>query len=226
MVNASAPVQHRTQIAPRKPLKMKLTKILLNLTSAALACLSLTGCEQLDDVDVAYADDFRGFEPVEAWDSVVCSAGTRCYAHTPSAAELWMPVVSWCSLEDQLESGEFFFETGTWQYLCNIGGSPVSFDDFRCFATSGVSTRCYGGSDGWYTQVEPTCVTAAYNTAAWGAGSCDSDDFYGETTFDSVNIRPTKIDRARATESTDAFYAVPYCSLPSGMSAAPDPFAC
>jgi hypothetical protein len=190
-----------------------------------IAVLLSIGCADLTEDPTTV--ELRDFEIVEPWDTVLCSAGTRCYAHTPSGDELWTAVTSWCSLEAQLNSGEYFYEKASWQYSCNMGGHPVSFDEYRCFATSATSTRCYGGTDGWYTQVEPVCLTAVYNTAAWGAGSCDPDDFYGVTDFDTVNMKPLgKLDYGRATESTDAFYVMPQCALPPGLGVAPDPFDC
>jgi hypothetical protein len=193
----------------------------MSTTKLSLALSALIACDT-ESVPIE-SEQFRN---VQGWDEVVCT-DVKCYAHSPSADELWHPVVSWCDLQGMVAVGRLVPTENGWFNSCDYNGHPESFSDSMCFYTSQTSIVCYGGHDGWYTKVEPACASNEYDAQAWLAVGCDPDDQVGYTTYDSVlQKQPWVGDVARAVDTNDAFYVIPECALPSDLDLAPDPFGC
>lgn len=196
--------------------------------STFLLIVALVGGCDADNQADGGDDGFRTVPTVAAWDEVICTYGTaeRCYAHAPDAEKLWMPVVSWCDLKGRVDAGEYVKASSGWYWGCDYGGTPQTFDDVLCFNDSLTHVVCFGGSDGWFVQVEPYCATAEYDLDAWPDGTCEPDTDVGDHSFDSIKVRGGgPCWWGRVTNGTDAFYAVPECVVPTGVQAA-NPYSC
>jgi hypothetical protein len=161
---------------------------------------------------------------------VVCmspNSTTRCYAQSPSGPEMMSPVVSWCELQSRLNTGEYLIQTcDGWFHECDYGGEPTSFKDVACFFDSWTHVVCFGGSEGWYTEVMPSCAPTAFTDPAWGDGTCDKDGDPGAHDFTSVSVVPDGFPwLGEATTSSDAFKIVPECAAPATYQAG-NPFSC
>jgi hypothetical protein len=183
----------------------------------ALALFLGFGC---DDSHIDEAATFRS----AVWDDVVCTSGvTRCYGHRPLADELWSPLVSHCDLEARIASDSWVETNIGYHQACDMGGEPQTFSDVRCFRP-GIpnEVRCFGGSDGWYTEVGPTCDFGTYTRATWKPGACDV--YFGDHAYDAVVASLTYLI-GRAFDGPDRFAVVPECIVQSSGTVA-DPFDC
>jgi hypothetical protein len=191
-----------------------------NLTAALIiSILSIAAC---DEAEVAEGSglSFRSY----GWDDVVCTSGaTRCYGHRPLADELWSPLVSHCDLDARVAVNGWLETDEGYHQACDAGGEPQTFDDVRCFY-HGVAddVRCFGGFDGWYTEVGPTCDFGTYTRATWKSGACDT--YFGDHDYDAVVASITYLI-GRAFDGPDRFAVVPECIVQSSGVVA-DPFAC
>lgn len=184
-----------------------------------------TGCDTESRAD---ATEFRNVPYVAPWDSVKCVYGTssRCFAHSPSGGDTVSPVVSWCDIYGFVSNGTLTPTADGWFYGCDYDGGPETFDEAMCFYDSSTHVVCYGGSDGWYTEVTPTCVASSFVDPAWPVGTCDIDSSPGAHQYDSVLTVPGGTAWwGKASLDSDSFTAVPSCTSANGASAA-DPFAC
>jgi hypothetical protein len=212
-----------------KPLKSTMNKHPVSLTLLFSATL-LAACDITEfdpaEGDVPGLDTFRSAE----WDAVICTLGTasRCYAHSPSAEELWSPVVSWCDLQARVDEGELWPTKQGWYDECDSGGKPQTFAEVVCFHDLAVHITCFGGSGGWFTEVRPSCDLGKYEQEAWPATSCDPDQSPGIHDYDAVLVVPGGTPWwGRAVDGDDAFTVVPECKMPvTGASAATNPYAC
>jgi hypothetical protein len=163
------------------------------------------------------------------WSKVVCTLGTsdRCYTRTKFSPELLHPVVSRCDLQALVDAGELTPTTDGWQYTCDPGGKPITFQDELCFYDTNTSVVCYGGSGDWYVKVEPTCAPNAYTASAWPTGACDVNG-PGVMEYESVLVNPSgPVWLGRADNDEDAFVVVPSCHVPVGdMNEAASPLSC
>jgi hypothetical protein len=193
--------------------------------SFILFTLNFMACDDGDDIAGVEELSFRS----APWSKVVCTLGTsdRCYARTTFSPELLHPVVSRCDLQALVDAGELIPTADGWQYACDPGGKPITFQDELCFYDSNTSVVCYGGSGGWYTKVEPTCATNPYSVPAWPTGACDVNG-PGTMEYESVLVNPSgPVWLGRADNDEDAFAVVPSCHVPVGdMNAAANPLAC
>jgi hypothetical protein len=192
----------------------------MRIAAAVLLTLAFTAC----DADTVPNDTFRS----APWSKVVCTLGTsdRCYAKTSSSPELLHPVVSRCDLQVLVDADELTPTADGWFYACDPGGKPTTFDDVLCFYDSFTSVVCYGGSDDWYTKVEPSCTPTTFTQPAWVAAGCSFDLDPGPHQYDSVMIDPYGPTwLARAVDDYDAVTVVQECSVQGGASAA-NPLAC
>ncbi len=193
----------------------------------SMICSTTLGCDaQGDEIDAVEFRDDSGY--VAPWSSVKCLLGnaSRCYAASPSGGDTVQPVVSWCDLHAKTWSGELMPTTDGWWYDCDIEGRPESFEDVICFYDTFTHVVCYGGSDGWYTAVTPSCVPNSFTAAAWPTGTCDSDSSPGAHTFGKIKTVPQgKPYWGLATEAGDSFNTVPSCMSAAGDPAA-DPYSC
>lgn len=163
-----------------------------------------------------------------AWDEVFCAtaAGERCYAHSPSAKELWSEVVSWCDLQAMVDGGELKPTASGWLWACDYGGEPQTFADVECFESSPNHVVCFGGSGGWYTRVEPSCLASPFTDPAWPAVACDPDNSPGAHSYDSVSVVPAGTPWiGRVVDGGDAFFVVPECHVSAGGFWS-DPYNC
>jgi hypothetical protein len=185
-----------------------------------LTTIGLMGCDDPSDADDFGELSFRNI----GWDDVVCTSGaTRCYGHRPLAAELWSPLVSHCELNYRIYTHSWVETDDGYAQICDPGGEPQTFDDVRCFHP-GIAgeVKCFGGFDGWYTEVGPTCDFGTYTRTTWKAGACDT--YFGSYDYDAVVASNTYVI-GRAFDGPDRFAVVPECIVQSSGVVA-DPFAC
>jgi hypothetical protein len=143
----------------------------------------------------------------ELWDEITCMSGARCFGHRVTADELWSPLISECDLDGRVANGWIETSDGyTWE--CDLDGTPQTFPDVRCFYVSFTMIKCFGGDDGWYTEVGPSCVTGNYTSSVWMTGSCDPDTYMGWHDYDWVFASPKAPD-ARVFDGADYFQVVP-----------------
>lgn len=180
------------------------------LLTTALIFL-LTACDQ----ESAEPDqlEFRSSH----WDAITClgSGHTRCYGHRPTADELWSPVLSDCDLDDRVAINGWIETTDGYTNPCDLGGHPETFAEVRCFYR-GNAVTCYGGENGWYTEVGPSCDTGDYTSSTWTAG-CASGQSTGSHDYDHVLVSWTT-GRGRAFDGADSFAVYPECKVAGGGS--------
>jgi hypothetical protein len=193
----------------------------MRIAAAVLLTLAFTAC----DADTVPNDTFRS----APWSKVICTLGTsdRCYAQTSVSPELLHPVVSRCDLQVLVDADELTPTADGWFHTCDPGGKPITFQDVLCFYDSFTNVICYGGSNGWYSKVEPACAPNTYSLAAWPTGACDLNG-PGVMEYESVLVNPSgPVWLGRADNDEDAFAVVPSCHVPAGdMNAAANPLAC
>jgi hypothetical protein len=195
---------------------MRFTKI-----TALFVLVISTSC--VDEVNT----EFRADEHVAAWDYVKClnGADSRCFAHSPISGETVHPVLSWCDLHNSVTVGELLPTADGWWFECD-GGRPEAFEDVLCFYDTPTHVVCYGGSNGWFTEVEPSCKPNMFVDAAWPAGTCDADSSPGAHGFAWLLTVPGGTPwLGRAQAGDDTLIAVPECMAAAGVDAA-DPYAC
>jgi hypothetical protein len=168
-------------------------------------------------------------EPIEFWDEIRCTWGTasRCYGHRSTATELWSPVVSACDLQRRVDFEGWEMVNIGWTAACDPDGVPQAFPEQLCFHPGSFTiVVCFGGADGWYTEVGPACDAGPFTSDAWPSGSCDLDGKFGYHEYDHVFANPTgPAWLGRAFDAGDHFVVVPECAVGAGVIGA-NPFSC
>jgi hypothetical protein len=192
-----------------------------------LACLTfLPACDADAPTDeVGDLDDVEFRNEFVFWDSITCMLGTtRCYGHRPTADELWSPLLSECELQKRIDDNGWIETEQGWFATCDYGGTPETFPDSRCFWVNQTKITCFGGDNGWYTEVSAACEVGGFTTNNWPGGYCETDFGYHE--YDDVGSKWSAPVTGRAFDAGDRFTVIDDCSLAGGGNPAPYPFAC